>query len=142
MLKLVPWSSSKPPPMPSNSASSSSSTRSSLMMLPFVLLLATDSARFLDGPYLLRQAWPIPTPEAEEWIEDREDLRATMRSSMALSRASASRITKAVWRGSRSESETWSRRRRRRPHSASSSSRESWSSESETGLSCLSYSSS
>lgn len=88
---------SNPPPMPSNSSSSSSSTSCSLGKLLFVLLLAMDSVR-LRGAYLLRQAAPVPILEPVELIDDAEDLRATTRSSMALSRAWASCITKLLSR--------------------------------------------
>jgi len=74
------------PPTPSNSCSSFSSTRCSLRKLLFVLVLAMDSVR-LQGVYRLRRAARTLIPEPVELIDDAEDLRATMRSSMALSRA-------------------------------------------------------
>ena len=74
---------SKPPPTPSNSCSSSSSTRFSLSMLFDVMILAMDPVR-LRAEYRLFHADPIPRPEP---VEEEEDLRAKMRSSMALSRS-------------------------------------------------------
>jgi len=74
------------PPTPSNSCSSFSSTRCSLRKLLFVLILAMDSVR-LKGVYRLRRGARTLIPEPVELIDDAEDLRATIRSSMALSRA-------------------------------------------------------
>jgi len=74
------------PPTPSNSCSSFSSTRCSLRILLFVLVLAMDSVR-LQGVYRLRRAARTLILEPVELIDDVEDLRAIMRSSMALSRA-------------------------------------------------------
>ena len=117
-LSRASWSNS--PPTPSNSCSSSSSMRYSLGKLLFVLLLAMDSVR-LRGAYRLRQAAPIPIPEPAELIDDAEDLRATTRSSMALSSAWASCIITLLSPWSGSSSEASSNILRRRPHSSSSS---------------------
>ena len=117
-LRRISWS--KSPPIPSNSSSSSSSTRCSLRKLLFVLLLAMDGVR-LRGAYRLRQTIPIPIPEPVELTDDAEDLRATMRSSIALSSAWASCITILLSRWSGSVSEASSNILRWRPHSSSSS---------------------
>jgi len=82
---------SKPPPMPRSSGSSSSSTRFSLMMLLLVMSLAIEPAR-LRGCNRSRQEGSIEAVEAKE---EAEALRATTRSSMALSRARASCMTTA-----------------------------------------------
>src|SRR5262249_22085242 len=72
---------SKPPQTPNTSCSSSSSTRCSLRTLPLVILLAIEGVR-LRWPYLFLHAAPIPTPDP---TEEEEALRATIRSSIALS---------------------------------------------------------
>jgi hypothetical protein len=113
---------SKPPPTPSNSCSSSSSTRFSLSMLFDVITLAMDPVR-LRAEYRLFQADPIPMPEP---TEEEEDLRAKMRSSMALSRALASRCisTLSCSTSSRSEASSSIFRRRLQSSSVDASKRE------------------
>jgi len=106
---------SKPPPTPSSSCSSSSSTRFSLSMLFDVMILAMDPVR-LRAEYRLFQADPIPMPEP---IEEEEDLRAKMRSSMALSRALASRCISMLSCSTSSRSEASSSIFRRRHQSSS-----------------------
>jgi len=111
---------SKPLPIPRSSCSSSSSTRSSLRKLPLVLLLAREPVRLREA-YRLLQAGPIPRPEPVEAMEEVEDLRATILSSIALSKALASCMTRLLSRSSASLSEASSIIWRRRPHSSSSS---------------------
>lgn len=111
---------SKPFPVPSSSCSSSSSTRSSLRKLPLVLLLAREPVRLRD-PYRVLQAGPIPRPEPVDPMEEADDLRATILSSIALSKAFASCMTRVLSRSSASLSEASSIIWRRRPHSSSSS---------------------
>ena len=113
---------SKPPPTPSNSCSSSSSTRCSLSMLFDVITLAMDPVR-LRAEYRLFQADPIPMPEP---TEEEEDLRAKMRSSMALSRALASRCISlhSCSTSSRSEASSSIFRRRLQSSSVDASKRE------------------
>lgn len=110
---------SKPPPTPSSSSCSPSSTRSSLMMLPDVKSLAMDPVR-ARPEYRLFQAGPIPIP-VEDPSEEPEALRATMRSSIALSKARASRITSTLSRSLSVLLDSSSIKRLRLPHSSSSS---------------------
>lgn len=87
---------SKPPPTPSNSASSSSSTRFSLNTLPNVVTLHTEGVRLRDGYRGLLMTLAGPRAELAELIEEAEDLRATMRSTIAWSNALASFITSTL----------------------------------------------
>lgn len=115
---------SNPPPTPNNSSSSSSSTRSSLRRLPLVKLLAIEPALRRLLLYRFFHARPMPKPlEATlDVTEEAEDLRARIRSSMALSNARASCATSALSRVSSSVSEGGSSNiMRRRPHSSSCS---------------------